>query len=91
MSTLKISLPDSMRASVEAVVREGGYSTASEYVRELIRNDQNRKGREKLEALLVEGVGSGESLPVDQAFWTDMRADLTARLKQAGGEEKASD
>ena len=43
MKSMNISLPDSMRTYVEEQVANGGYSTASEYFRELVRNEQQRK------------------------------------------------
>jgi antitoxin ParD1/3/4 len=87
MSTMNISLSETMREFVNSLVEQGGYSTASEYVRELIRNDQKRKAQEKLESLLVEGLESGESISVTPEFWTNVRADLTGRLKEGAVEE----
>jgi antitoxin ParD1/3/4 len=65
---------------VEAQTRSG-YSTPSEYVRELIRHDQKRRAAEKLDSLLLEGLKSGDSLPVDAAFWRDLKQDALARLE----------
>jgi antitoxin ParD1/3/4 len=42
MSTMNVSLPDAMKSFVDEQVVERGYSTSSEYVRELIRKDQQR-------------------------------------------------
>ena len=42
MSTMNISLPDALKSFVDHQVEEGGYATSSEYVRELIRKDQDR-------------------------------------------------
>ena len=57
MDTMNIALPESMKEFVQERVREGGYSSVSEYVRELIRADQKRKAEERLDALLLEGLG----------------------------------
>ena len=89
MSTMNISLSETMRAFVDSLVEQGGYSTASEYVRELIRNDQKRKAQEKLETLLVEGLESGEPIPVTPEFWTNVRSDLVGRLKKGAVEESS--
>ncbi len=43
MSTMNISLPDALKAFVDDQVSQRGYSTSSEYVRELIRKDQDRQ------------------------------------------------
>ena len=42
MGTMSISLPDSLKAFVDEQVSKRGYSTSSEYVRELVRQDQDR-------------------------------------------------
>ena len=84
MSTLNISLPESMRAYIDEKVAEGGYSTASEYVRELVRADQKQAAQDKLEALLLEGLESGESIEVDEQWWHRKKADLLARLERKG-------
>lgn len=64
MATMNISLPDPLRLYVEERVTEGGYSTISEYFRELVRLDQKRQAEERLEALLVEGLDSSPAKPL---------------------------
>jgi antitoxin ParD1/3/4 len=86
METINISLPDSLKAFVETQVAEGGYSSASEYIRELIRADQKRKAEEKLEALLLEGLNSGEPIEVTEAFWNEKRRQLLERHRKVNGQ-----
>jgi len=70
MATLNISLPESMKIFVEDQVRKGeSYTSASDYVRALIREDQKRKARAELETLLLEGLDSGEPIEVNAAWW----------------------
>jgi antitoxin ParD1/3/4 len=69
MNDLNISLPESMRTFVDEQVTHGGLSTASEYVCQLIRADQKRTAEKRVEALLVEGVQSGDAVPVSGAWW----------------------
>lgn len=73
MKSMNISLPESMRTYVEGQVASGGYSTASEYFRELVRIDQKRKANERLEALLLEGLQSGAATPITDKDWQDIR------------------
>lgn len=80
METMNISLPDSLKEFVDREVASGGYSSASEFVRELIREAQKRKAGERLEALLLEGLASGESIEVTPQFWDDLRGELRKRL-----------
>ena len=74
MATLNISMPDEMRAFIEARVRTGEYQSASDYLRDLIRHD-----REETERLLVEGLESGTARPRDMAT---LRKKAQTLLKQ---------
>lgn len=56
MATMNISLPDSMRSWVEAQLETGLYANNSDYIRDLIRKDQQRA--EKL-ALLQQAITAG--------------------------------
>lgn len=62
MATMNVSLPDPMKNWVEAQTKSGRYSNASDYVRDLIRRDQERAGAlAELQKLLTEGLESGAS------------------------------
>jgi antitoxin ParD1/3/4 len=82
MATMNVSLPDSLKEFVEQEVAEGGYETTSEYVRELIRAEKKRKAEEKLEALMLEGLDSGEPMEVTKEYWEKKWADAVARHAQ---------
>ena len=82
MSTLNISLPEAMRAFVEQRVGEGGYSSASEYIRQLIREDQKRLARERLEELLLEGLESGQAIPLSDEWWERKKLELAQRRQR---------
>jgi antitoxin ParD1/3/4 len=56
MTTMNISLPDEMKAFIEAQVAQGGYASASEYLCAVIRDVQKRKAKQELEAKLLEGL-----------------------------------
>ena len=86
LTSLNISLPQSLKDYVEKQVKEGGYSTPSEFIRALLRDDHKRRAREKLEALLLEGVNSGEPLESTPEYWERKRRQLIARFnrKKAG-------
>jgi len=80
MTTLNISLPEPLRAFIEEQVAKGGYSTASEYIRQLIRDDQKRQAQNRLEALLLEGLDSGSPHEVSEEWWERKKASLLDRL-----------
>ena len=58
MESMNISLPEPLKQFVDGQISSGRYSSASEYVRELIRADEKRKAEEALEAKLLEGLNS---------------------------------
>jgi antitoxin ParD1/3/4 len=82
MTTLNISLPDSMRTYIETTVAQGGYSTASEYIRQLVREDQKRAAKERLEALLMAGIESGPAVEITDDFWADKKAKLLKLVEE---------
>ena len=60
MATMNVSLPDPMKAWVEAQLKDGSFSNTSDYVRHLIRRDQERaQAIEALQHAINEGVQSG--------------------------------
>lgn len=89
MTNMNISLPEQMRAWVDAQLHEGRYGNLSEYVRDLIRRDQERLAQDRLERLLLEGLDSGPATPMTAADWADLRTMVTreaAKLKAERGE-----
>lgn len=70
MSTMNISLPDALKSFVDEQVRQRGYGTSSEYVRELIRRDQDRL---QLRSLLMAGGASAPSAPADASYFDGLR------------------
>ncbi len=80
METMNIALPESLKHFVQERVAEGGYSSVSEYVRELIRTDQKRKVEERIDTLLLEGLDSGEPIPVTKDYWDEKKRKLAERL-----------
>ena len=70
---MNISLPDQLKEFVEHQVGSGRYSTVSEYVRDLIRDAEKRASQEKLEALLLEGIQSGQPSEMTRQDWEDIR------------------
>jgi antitoxin ParD1/3/4 len=70
MSTMNISLPDTLKSFVDEQVSQRGYGTSSEYVRELIRKDQDRL---QLRELLLTGAASAPAAPIDGAYFEGLR------------------
>ena len=79
MATMNVSLPDPMKDWVEAQARTGRYSNASDYVRDLIRRDQERAERiERMQRLIAEGLESGISPESMDDIEAAARADICA-------------
>ena len=75
MSTMNISLPEPLKRFVDSQVEGGSYGTSSEYVRMLIRREQER---EAFRELILEGARSGPGELVDDAYFDRLRARITA-------------
>lgn len=70
MSTMNISLPESLKRFVDEHVAKAGYGTSSEYVRDLIRRDQDRL---LLRNMLLEGATSPLSAETDSDYFSSLR------------------
>ncbi|MFM9916924.1 MAG: type II toxin-antitoxin system ParD family antitoxin [Rhizobacter sp.] len=77
---MNISLPDPLKQFVDGQISTGRYSSASEYVRELIRADEKRKAAEQLEAKLLEGLNGAES-GLTAADWSAIRTEALAKVQ----------
>lgn len=74
MATMNVSLPDPMKSWVERQIRTGHYSNASDYVRDLIRQDQEYQDkRETLVKALIAGENSGVSERTVGDIWQDVK------------------
>jgi antitoxin ParD1/3/4 len=67
---MNVSLPGALKAFVDDQVASGAYGTSSEYVRDLIRKDQDRR---QLRALLLEGAASPQAAPLDESYFSGLR------------------
>jgi len=81
---MNISLPESLHEWVDKQVAEGGYGTVSEFIRQLIREEQLRKERAWVDKKLLEAL---DSLPIEVTpeYWKEFRREAQERVtaKQA--------
>ena len=77
MTTVTISLPDSLKAFIDSQIATKGYGNVSEYFRSLLRDAQAREQDARLEAMLLEGLAS-KRIPLD----ADFRKRLEAKAEQ---------
>ena len=78
MTTMNISLPDTLKTFVDEQVSQRGYGTSSEYVRELIRKDQDHQ---RLRGLLLAGAASAPTTPADADYFEGLRNRVRQRAK----------
>lgn len=78
---MNISLPDSLKAFVDEQVSQRGYGTSSEYVRELIRRDQDRL---QLRNLLLTGASSAPAAAADERYFEGLREHVRGAARPAG-------
>ena len=74
MTKLSILLPETIQSFVEQQVAKGGYSNVSEYILHLILQEQAKA--ERVEALLLESLDSGEPIEVTDDWWEQKRTQL---------------
>ncbi len=80
--TMNISLTEDLKSFVDSRIKARGYSSASEYMRDLVRRDEEKQAEERLKALIEEGMASGPA-----GEWKDLRTGFltaaTAKLSAA--------
>jgi len=80
MPTINISLPDALKSFVDEQVSQRGYGTSSEYVRDLIRKDQDRL---QLRGLLLAGAASAPAAAGDAAYFDALRRRARSRAQSS--------
>ena len=79
MTTMNISLPDSLKSFVDEQVTQRGYGTSSEYVRELIRRDADVL---RMRGMLLKGAASAPTAPVDVTYFSTLRERVEKRARR---------
>lgn len=75
---MNISLPEDLKAFVDNRIKTRGYSSTSEYVRDLLRHDEEKTKLERFRTLIQEGIESGPGRP-----WEEHKAELLTRIEDA--------
>ncbi len=70
---MSFALPESMRSYIDSRVSDGSYGNTSEYLRELIRRDQDEQAALKLQNLIAEGLASGSSRELTDEVVEELR------------------
>jgi len=70
---MSFALPESLRDYIDARVRSGEYGNTSEYLRDLIRRDQQEQAMRRLRDLIAEGLESGPATPLTNRRVAELR------------------
>ncbi len=81
MTTVTISLPDSLKEFIDSQLATKGYGNVSEYFRSLLREAQAKEADARLEALLLEGLAS-QRIPLDAEFRQRIEAKTEAMIER---------
>jgi antitoxin ParD1/3/4 len=80
---MNISLPPALKAWVDEQIDRGGFGTASEYIRQFLREEQRRQARRAVGGKLADAEASGEPVPVTAQTWEETERRVGERLNAA--------
>lgn len=78
MSTVNLNLSEELQQFVNGQAEAGRFEGPAGYIEALIERAKN--GNAKLEALLIEGLDSGDPIRLDADEWRRIRRDVEQRL-----------
>ena len=70
---MSFALPDALRSYIDQRVRSGQYGNTSEYLRDLIRHDQEEQAKKRLRELIEEGMQSGSGRTLTPKVAADLK------------------
>ncbi len=82
MSTITISIPETLKVFIQTQMKKKGFDNVSEYFRTLIRKAQEQEENAKLDVLLMDGLRSGEGIESSEAFWKDLKKEADQLIKK---------
>jgi antitoxin ParD1/3/4 len=80
-ATMNVSLPPDLKKWIDQQAREGGFATAEEYMRDMLRRARERQAKRQIDAMLIEAVESGATTVMDDDDWTSIRKSARASAK----------
>lgn len=91
MTTVTISLPETLKTFIEEQLSTKGYGNVSEYFRSLLRDAQEREEEARIETLLLEGLTKGgDDIPLTRAFWRELKTEAFGLAKKHQSRKKGS-
>jgi antitoxin ParD1/3/4 len=81
MSTMNLTLPDSLKAFVESRIAKRGFGSADDYVEALILEDQEKAEREEIEGKLLDALQGAAATTVTPETWEAVKREGSRRLE----------
>ena len=78
---MSFALPEVMRSYIDERVKSGSYGNTSEYLRDLIRRDQEAQAAKRLRELIEEGLNSGPARELSATDWAALRKTALSRKR----------
>ena len=72
-NTMSFALPESLRAYIDERVQSGQYGNTSEYLRDLVRRDQDDQAKKRMRELIMAGLESGPGRPLNRRVAAELR------------------
>ena len=88
MTSITISLPESLKGFIDSQLATRGYGNVSEYIRGLLRDAQAKEQEARLETLLLEGLASN-NLPLDAAYREILERKVAAMIDRHDARPRA--
>ncbi len=83
MTTVTLSLPESLKTFINEQLATKGYGNVSEYFRSLLRQAQQNEEDERLKTLLVEGLTTGgQDIALTREFWKELKTEAADLAKK---------
>ena len=82
--TMGFALPETMRSNIDERVKSGSYGNTSEYLRDLIRRDQEAQAAKRLRELIEEGPQSGPAAPLTDEDVAAIRVRMAIWRRRCG-------
>jgi len=80
-NTVSFAIPESLTEYIDQRVATGGYGNRSEYIRDLVRQDQREQARARLRTLIEEGLASGPPTALTQAERVELREIASGKIR----------
>ena len=84
METYNITLPDDVAEIVKEKAVEGGFTSPTDFLQAWIANTLDQQARDRLEAMLIEGLESGPPIEATEEFWREFKEELNKNHHREG-------